>query len=479
VTLYSNNRYIKIIIFLSSFALLGFLIIQFYWATNTFTEKKDNFNNIVEICVQEIGEELREKILNESNYFHPNIGNKILSLKNKSQNKIEVLESLALEINSISEKSIAEKRKQIFEIINNHFALNININVDNSLKEKVVISVIENILEKHGVKNDYHFSITDESGLLIQSNFEDTDNDILKSSNSYSAEFLSDELFTEKRIFTLYILKLEKSIRKSFIHIFIISIILILIILGTFIYSIKIIQSQEINTQIKTDFINNMTHELKTPIATIGLACEALSDSSIKLEKINRKKFLNTIKSENERLGKLVENVLQSSLSQKGNPDLKLEIFNIEDVINKAIKSINLTYEKKEGIINTDFLAQNKLMEADKLHIANVIYNLLDNSQKYSTKSPVVTISTRDVIGGIIIRIKDNGIGIARDNHKRIFEKLFRVPTGNIHNVKGFGLGLSYVKTIIDLHDGKIMVESKLNAGSTFSINLKSSKILS
>ena len=188
---------------------------------------------------------MREKILNESNYFQPNIGNKILSIKNKSQNKIEMLDSLALEINTISEKSISEKRKQIFEIINNHFALNININVDNSLKEKEVISVIENILEKHGVKNDYHFSITDQSGLLIQSNFEDIDNDILKSSTSYSAEFLNDELFTEKRIFTLYILKLEKSIRKSFIHIFIISIILILIILGTFIYSIKVIQSQE------------------------------------------------------------------------------------------------------------------------------------------------------------------------------------------------------------------------------------------
>jgi len=158
---------------------------------------------------------------------------------------------------------------------------------------------------------------------------------------------------------------------------------------------------------------------------------------------------------------------------------LKLEIFNIEDVINKAIKSIHLSFDKKGGIIKTDFLAQNKLIEADKLHIANVIYNLLDNSQKYSSKSPVVTISTRDIIGGLVIRIKDNGIGIARDNHKRIFEKLFRVPTGNVHNVKGFGLGLSYVKTIIDLHDGKIMVESKLKAGSTFSINLKSSKILS
>jgi two-component system phosphate regulon sensor histidine kinase PhoR len=107
-----------------------------------------------------------------------------------------------------------------------------------------------------------------------------------------------------------------------------------------------------------------------------------------------------------------------------------------------------------------------------------VIHNLLDNSLKYSSKSPLVTISTRDVIGGLIIRIKDNGIGIAKDNHKRIFEKLFRVPTGNLHNVKGFGLGLSYVKSIIDLHKGKIMVESKLGNGSTFTVNLKSSKIL-
>ena len=329
------------------------------------------------------------------------------------------------------------------------------------------------------LENEFHFSITDKSGLLIESNFENIDNEILTQSNSYSVEFLNDDLFTEKRIFTLYILKLEKSVKKSFSHILVISIILILIILGTFIYSIKIIQDQEKTTQIKTDFINNMTHELKTPIATIGLACEALSDSSIKLEKKNKQKFLSTIKSENERLGKLVENVLQSSLSQKGNPDLKLEVFNVEEVITKAIKSINLSFNKKKGEIKTDFLAKNILMEADKLHITNVFYNLLDNSQKYCIQSPVVTISTRDVIGGIIIRIKDNGIGIARDNQKRIFEKLYRVPTGNVHNVKGFGLGLSYVKTIIDLHEGKIMVESKINSGSVFSINLKSSKILS
>jgi two-component system phosphate regulon sensor histidine kinase PhoR len=148
-------------------------------------------------------------------------------------------------------------------------------------------------------------------------------------------------------------------------------------------------------------------------------------------------------------------------------------------VINKAIKSIEISFNNRSGIIKADFLAQNKIIEADKLHITNLIHNLLDNSLKYTLKSPVVTISTRDVIGGIVIRVNDNGIGIAKDNHKRIFEKLFRVPTGDVHNVKGFGLGLSYVKSIIALHDGKIMVESKLGSGSTFIINLKSSKILS
>jgi two-component system phosphate regulon sensor histidine kinase PhoR len=221
-----------------------------------------------------------------------------------------------------------------------------------------------------------------------------------------------------------------------------------------------------------------MTHELKTPIATIGLACEALTDKNIKLDNSSKNRFLKTIKSENERLGKLVENVLESSVSVKASPELKLEVFNIEEVIKKAIKSIQLSYNTRDGKIKTDFLAHNKIIEADKLHITNVIHNLLDNSLKYSSKSPLVTISTRDVIGGLIIRIKDNGIGIARDNHKRIFEKLFRVPTGDLHNVKGFGLGLSYVKSIIDLHKGKIMVESTLGNGSTFTINFKSSKIL-
>ena len=471
-----NSKYIQVIIFLSSFALLGFLLVQLYWAKNTFNEKKNNFHTLFEICVTEIGDELREKILNESNYSVPKIGGNILPIQNRFGSKSEFSDTLK-KISS-SKKSISEKRKDLFRIINKKLALNININLDKVLGENEVISLIEASLEKHGIKNDFHYSITDENGLLFLSNFENIDNSILERSTSYSVEFLNDDLFTEKRVFTLYILKLRWSIAKSFTPVLILSMVLILIILGTFIYSIRVIQNQKKNTRIKTDFINNMTHELKTPIATIGLACEALTDKNIKLDNTSQNRFLKTIKSENERLGKLVENVLESSVSVKASPELKLEVFNIEEVIKKAIKSIQLSYNTRNGKIKTDFLAQNKIIEADKLHITNVIHNLLDNSLKYSSKSPLVTISTRDVIGGLIIRIKDNGIGIAKDNHKRIFEKLFRVPTGDLHNVKGFGLGLSYVKSIIDLHNGKIMVESKLGNGSTFTVNLKSSKIL-
>ena len=471
-----NSKYIQVIIFLSSFALFGFLLVQLYWAKNTFNEKKNNFHTLFEICVTEIGDELREKILNESNYSIPKIGGNILPVQKRFGSNSEFSDTLKKISNS--EKSISEKRKDLFRIINKKLAINININLDKALSEKEVIQLIKASLEKHGIKNDFHYSITDENGLLFLSNFENIDNSILEKSTSYSIEFLNDDLFNEKKVFTLYILKLRWSIAKSFTPVLILSMLLILIILGTFIYSIRVIQNQKKNTRIKTDFINNMTHELKTPIATIGLACEALTDKNIKLDKTSQNRFLTTIKSENVRLGKLVENVLESSVSVKASPELKLEVFNIEDVIKKAIKSIQLSYNTRNGKIKTDFLAQNKIIEADKLHITNVIHNLLDNSLKYTSKSPLVTISTRDVISGLIIRIKDNGIGIAKDNHKRIFEKLFRVPTGNLHNVKGFGLGLSYVKSIIDLHKGKIMVESKLGNGSTFTINLKSSKIL-
>ena len=459
--------------------MFGFLIIQYYWAKNNFEEKKLNIQNVISICNQEIIEEIEDLIVEKSTKLViPKSFSPINSLNSSIHDEKTLVDSLVSQLELIEDENFMVKRKTIIDIVNRHLSLNINFDLDQLLDEEELIKIINQVMKEHNLDLEYFYSITNSSGLILFSNFEKKENELLINSTIFSDEFLIDDIYNERKIFSLYIMNLEKSIIKSFSSIFLISISLITIVIGTFFYSIKIINNQKKITQIKSDFINNMTHELKTPIATIGLACEALKDENIELNKPMKNKFLSTITNENERLGKLVETVLQNTISDKGTPDLKLEIFNIEEIIEKAMKSIQLSFDKKEGSIETDFMALNKIVEADKLHITNVIYNLLDNSLKYSENRPLVKISTRDVIGGLVIRIKDNGIGIAKDNQEKIFEKLYRVPTGNIHNVKGFGLGLSYVRSIMELHQGTIKVESKLDQGSTFLLNLKASKII-
>jgi len=459
--------------------LFGFLIIQYYWAKNNFEEKKLNIQNVISICNQEIIEEIEDLIVEKSTkLIIPKSFSSINSINNNIRDEKTLVDSLISQLELIEDENFMVKRKTIIDIVNRHLSLNINFDLDQLLDEEELIEIIDQVMDQHNLNLEYFYSITNSSGLILFSNFEKKENELLINSTIFSDEFLIDDIYNERKIFSLYIMNLEKSIIRSFSSIFLISISLITIVIGTFFYSIKIINNQKKITQIKSDFINNMTHELKTPIATIGLACEALKDKDIELNKPMKDKFLSTITNENERLGKLVETVLQNTISDKGTPELKLEIFNIEEIIEKAMKSIQLSFDKKEGSIETDFMALYKIVEADKLHITNVIYNLLDNSLKYSENKPHVKISTRDVIGGLVIRIKDNGIGIAKDNQEKIFEKLFRVPTGNIHNVKGFGLGLSYVKSIMELHQGSIKVESKLGYGSTFLISLKASKII-
>ena len=464
---------------MSSISLFGFLIIQYYWAKNNFEEKKLNIQNVISICNQEIIEEIEDLIVEKSTkLIIPKSFSSINSINNNIRDEKTLVDSLISQLELIEDENFMVKRKTIIDIVNRHLSLNINFDLDQLLDEEELIEIIDQVMDQHNLNLEYFYSITNSSGLILFSNFEKKENELLINSTIFSDEFLIDDIYNERKIFSLYIMNLEKSIIRSFSSIFLISISLITIVIGTFFYSIKIINNQKKITQIKSDFINNMTHELKTPIATIGLACEALKDKDIELNKPMKDKFLSTITNENERLGKLVETVLQNTISDKGTPELKLEIFNIEEIIEKAMKSIQLSFDKKEGSIETDFMALYKIVEADKLHITNVIYNLLDNSLKYSENKPHVKISTRDVIGGLVIRIKDNGIGIAKDNQEKIFEKLFRVPTGNIHNVKGFGLGLSYVKSIMELHQGSIKVESKLGYGSTFLISLKASKII-
>jgi len=215
-----------------------------------------------------------------------------------------------------------------------------------------------------------------------------------------------------------------------------------------------------------------MTHEIKTPISTISLACEVLSDKEIMKSETLSQTYINIIIEENKRLESLAEHILQTSTLEKGQLVLRKEEIDIHNIIPQAVNNVGFHVMQKNGQIHQQLNAKNSKIIADKIHITNLIYNLLDNANKYSPEKPKIIVSTENTENGVIISVCDNGIGISHSNQKKIFEKLFRVSTGNIHDVKGFGLGLSYVKALVDMHGGNIMIESELKKGSTFKIYL-------
>ena len=249
------------------------------------------------------------------------------------------------------------------------------------------------------------------------------------------------------------------------------------IILFGFVYTIQVIYRQKKLSDIKSDFINNMTHEFKTPIATISLAVDSIKDPRVKNDKEKFDYFTRIIREENKRMNAQVENVLQMAMIEKGELNLRKEELNIHTIIQNAVELIALQVESKGGSLNNNLNAEIPLLVGDPIHLSNVIFNLLDNANKYSPENPEIKIETINTKTGLIVRVIDKGIGMTNDIQKKIFEKFYRVPTGNIHDIKGFGLGLSYVKAVIEQHKGFIKVESEISKGSAFEFFIPFGKI--
>lgn len=245
----------------------------------------------------------------------------------------------------------------------------------------------------------------------------------------------------------------------------------VIIIFG-FAYTIQVIYRQKKLSDIKSDFINNMTHEFKTPIATISLAIDSIKDPRVRkdLEKFDY--FTRIIREENKRMNSQVENVLQMALIEKGELSLRRQELNIHTIIQNAIDLISLQIESKGGKLSSRLNSEIPIVLGDPVHLSNVIFNLLDNANKYSPEKPEIVIETSNSKHGIIVRVSDKGLGMSKEMQKKIFDKFFRVPTGNLHDIKGFGLGLSYVKAIVKQHSGYITVDSETSKGSTFEIYL-------
>jgi len=252
----------------------------------------------------------------------------------------------------------------------------------------------------------------------------------------------------------------------------IISVLLIAIIVMLFNSSVKIIFNMRKLDEMKTTFINNMTHEIKTPISTISLACEMLNDSSVESDEATRHNFINVIADENRRMRMLVETILQTAKMNDGNIHLNLSPESINEICASSVKSFALTLENRGGTVSEDYAADMPKVNIDSLHITNMVHNLIDNAIKYSVDAPQIAISTRVEGSSVVLRVSDHGIGISKDDQKHIFEKFYRVSTGNVHDVKGFGIGLNYVANVVALHHGTITVDSTLGQGSTFTITL-------
>jgi two-component system phosphate regulon sensor histidine kinase PhoR len=328
--------------------------------------------------------------------------------------------------------------------------------------------LIKKELEEYGVKTKFEFAIYNNGiATKIKSNNFKYDKEA-----TYSIPVFTDNEGNEKYKLLVTFPHKKKFLLSELVSITILSIVFTLIIIITYSSALNQLIRQRQISEIKTDFINNMTHEFKTPIATINLALDAIKNPKIIEDKDKVFKYLQMIRDENKRMHAQVENVLRISKLEKKELDIEKESSNAEEVIEDAIEHVSLILEDRQGKIQTHFGAMRKTVLVNEVHFTNVLVNILENAIKYSPNLPEIDIYTENIKDMILIKVKDNGLGMSKIAQKRVFEKFYREHTGDLHNVKGHGLGLAYVKRIVEDHNGQVYVESEKGRGSTFIIKI-------
>ncbi len=522
-----NKLFFRLLVFLMSLSLIGIILVQVYWFNTSFKNNDEQFK----IHVKQVISDVADKIQKQETYkFYDKI-NHIKDSTGKLPKKDDLLEFYYIQKNPKTNKTIvysnsiisedynisptffdkkfnSEKfksfsSKRVTEVYNNNSVDNSGISqslipdvrieksgnldiLDNAifeisakdvlsampLEERVSVPVLQKLikkeLEEHGVETKFEFGIySNNLATKIKSNEFKYDKDA-----TYSIPvFIDNEGSTKYELLVTFPLK-KKFLLSELISITVLSIIFTLIILIAYSSALNQLIRQRQISEIKNDFINNMTHEFKTPIATINLALDAIKNPKIIDDKEKVLRYLQMIKDENKRMHAQVENVLRISKLEKKELDIVKEPHNIHEIIEDAIEHVNLILADREGTIISHFNALRNTVLINDVHFTNVIVNILENAIKYSPNVPEIEICTENIKDMIIIKIKDKGLGMSKAAQKRIFEKFYREHTGDIHNVKGHGLGLSYVKRIVDDHNGQVYVESEKGKGSTFIIKL-------
>lgn len=459
-----SRRVIWAIIIIMTTSLIGVGLIQLFWVKWSVNLDEKNFNDKVITALNRVKDKLR-------NDAEENVYSKILNKQYEEDTNIAsdiILQFRAERSRDMSSLSLFLNPSEFLESIDKN-------KLDFYLKKE---------LSDQGIDLKYEYGVysnDQKSYIIVNGNYVVSVGDTTKSSNvaalnpllkaEYRVSLFANE-FTEPGHLNLYFPNKTRFLWSSVFPILLSSTLFTALILFCFSYTVYIIFRQKKVSEMKTDFINNMTHEFKTPIATISLASDSVLSPNVISDENKIKRFMGIIKQENLRMLSQVEKVLQMGQIEKNDLNLKTGEIDLHTLIADAVVNAGLKIQAKGGSILTDLKAGNPVVMADHTHIGSVINNLLDNAEKYTPDNPVITVSTRDEKSGVYVSVKDNGIGISKDAQKHIFEKFYRVPTGNVHNVKGFGLGLSYVKAMVEAHGGSISVKSDVGKGSTFTVFL-------
>ncbi|MEO9258000.1 MAG: ATP-binding protein [Crocinitomicaceae bacterium] len=397
----------------------------------------------------------------------------LISPENNTNNPKTDVNGIPVKWGTAETQELFKKSKYISELMVQAFRNDLFLGATERLDLNLLDSILFDEFKREDLDMGYHFQVVDQTNQLIKSKSTLAHYDKGKLKNAYDVKLFPGDMFSDAITLRVEFPFLNRYLWEGLWGVILVVALVIFIMIATFTLMYKTLISQRKLSEMKNDFISNMTHEFKTPISTIALACEALVDKDMGDASERSTAFVSMIDEENKRLEALVESILQSAVMDKGELRLHLEKVEFNSLVHSLLNRTRMKIESLGGTLIPHIAIGECYVLGDKSHLMNVVNNLIDNAIKYSKEELVIEITTECIEDKVILTVKDKGIGIKKEHIPRIFDKLYRVPTGNVHNVKGFGLGLSYVKSIVELHEGEIQVESQVGVGSIFKLILK------
>lgn len=514
MTLRIKKNYYWLLPVIVSITLVLLILVQFYWIRNAIRVNNQHFSQLVNKVLVEVARDLQEdetvyQIMDEIEY--PKLpGERIKSnhklritkddlkdymVENENDNMPlkqhwlpDDLTKQQLDLDLQSQSVTTTKRKTITrssiqaryyqkitdksifveKIVNRLITRDINI------RERITPEQLQQFinaqLKENGLDLPYEYAVKDQSNLVV---FQSERFDTTKRDRKFAVKLFPDDILANHATLEVYFPTKANYLFRSTGYLAVSTILLTTIITLVFAVTLFIIFRQKKVSEITNDLVSNMTHELKTPISTISLAAQMLNDAAISPELKNIPQLGKIINDESKRLGMQVEKVLQIALIERGQLRFRLKELDVHQVIKTCVQSFNIHVTNRNGELTTRLEAEKHVLTLDEIHFTNIIVNLLENAVKYTyNRDPHIEIMTRSNPEGIFISVADNGIGIGKFHQRKIFDKFYRVPTRNVHNVKGFGLGLSYVKKIVNSFGGTISLESDAGVGTTFTVFL-------